>query len=139
MRAAMAVDHVLKPAECGGYPRTDIVAKRYRSQEPGAVDPEFLAGRERRRHDGAAGMRLRRRMRVVGFVRVGEHPVGQRRFNRSAQHGRTGHSGHWVAPIRARELDREAAGRKFRAGEHRRECVEDEMLGLLDHGVWKRA
>ena len=49
--------------------------------KPRAVDAALFADRERGRHDGAAGMRLRRRVRVVGLVRMREHAVGERRLN----------------------------------------------------------
>jgi hypothetical protein len=70
--------------------RADVVAERDGADEARPVDAVLLAHRQRRRHDRAAGMRLRRRMRVVGLVRMGEHAVGERGFNRSADDGAAG-------------------------------------------------
>ena len=58
-------------------------------------------------------MRLRRRMRVVGLVGMREHPVGQRGLDRPADDVRRGDGRDPLAAIRARELDRELAGRQL--------------------------
>ena len=77
-------DHVLLAAKRRRDTRSDVVAERDRAQEAGAVDAESFAGGQRRRHDGGAGMRQRRRMRVVGLVRMGEHAVDERGFDGTA-------------------------------------------------------
>ena len=48
------------------------------------VDAELLAERQRRRHDRAARMRVRRAVRVVGLVGMRQHAVGERRLDRAA-------------------------------------------------------
>ncbi len=63
--------------------RADVVTKRHRAQEARPVDAELLAGRERRGHDGAARMRARGIVRIVGLVRMRHDAVGERGVARS--------------------------------------------------------
>ena len=59
-------------------PATDVVAQRDCTQQRHAVAPLALADRQRRRHDAAARMRQRRRVRVIGLVGVRQHAIGER-------------------------------------------------------------
>src|ERR1700726_1065289 len=85
MCAPMAFGFEALAAQGHRESRSNIVAERYRPQEVGTADAEALPGRKRRRNHGAPRMGLRWRMRIVGFVGVCEHAVGQRRFDGSAQ------------------------------------------------------
>ena len=72
-------------------------------------------------------------MRIVGLVGVRQHPVGERRLDRAAQHVRARDRRHRRAAIAAREADRGAARSELRTGDHGGERVEHVVLGLLDH------
>ena len=113
MRAAVAVEHVLQPAQRGGHARADIVAQRHGAQKLPAADVEPFASRERSGNRSASRMRLRRRMRIVGLVGMRQHPVGERGLDRPAQDVRTGDGRDPVAFVGAGEVDRETAGRQF--------------------------
>ncbi len=118
MRTAVAVNHILQFPERDGHPRADVVAERNRTEKARAVDAKLFAHGQRRGHHGRAGMRLRRRMSVVGFVGMRQHAVAQRRLDRSAHDIRSDHRRDLLALVEAREIDRELAGRQLRAGDH---------------------
>ncbi len=126
--------HVLQLAERRGDARTDVVAQDDRADEPVAVDAEFFADREGGRNHGGAGMGLRGRMGVVGFVGMGQEPVAHRGFDRPAQDVRGNDGRDLLAAIGTGEFVRELAGRKLRAGDHGAQRVQDHLLRLLDDG-----
>jgi hypothetical protein len=156
-------------AEAHGHARTDVVAERHRAQQPCAVDAALLADRERRRYHGAARMRQRRGMGIVGLVGMRQHAVSERRLDRtreqvaaddggharatlaseaSGQRGyfmsaRAGHSPGLGSSARAAvaldESDRGLAGQKRHARDHGGDGVEYVVLALLDHVVGQRA
>ena len=108
----------------------EIVAERDRPQQLRARAVLALGHRERGRHDGAAGMRLGDRLEIVGFVGVAEHPVGERGVDRrrsdvGREDGRLRH-----AALSAHVLDRHLAGLEAGPRHHRRQRVEDAMLGF---------
>src|SRR5260370_42530898 len=59
----------------------DIVAERHGAQEMRSNDAESLSSRESSGHHCAPGMRLRRRVRIVGFIRMSQHPIDECRFD----------------------------------------------------------
>jgi hypothetical protein len=121
-----------RAAERHRQPAPDVVAQRHCTQVMLAARAPILAHRECRRHDRRSRMRLRRTVRVVGLVRVGENTVDQRRIDwpgqdRGARHRRDRPTG-----LLARQRQCGAAGRQFRPRDHRCQCVEDVVLGLFD-------
>src|SRR6266508_1509783 len=58
-------------------PAANVVTERDGSEKGDSIAPFSLRHGERSRHDTAAWMSQRRRVRVVGFVGVSEHAVGQ--------------------------------------------------------------
>ena len=65
--------------------RADVVAQSHRAHEMRPVNAELLPSRQRRGHHGDARMRARRGMRIVRFVGMRQHPIGERRLDRAAQ------------------------------------------------------
>ncbi len=110
MRAAVRLHHILQLAKCFGHTGPDVITECNRANQPLAARIKSLAASERRGHNGAAGMRLRWRMRVVGFIRMGKHAVDQCRLDRAAEQiGRSDSRG-LFALAAARETDRDFAG-----------------------------
>ena len=77
-----------------------------------------------------------RRMRIVCFIRLREHAICERRLNRSADDVRGHHSGHSLAPIRARKFERYFAGRQIGARNHRRDRIQNMLLRLF-YDLWR--
>ena len=114
-----------------GDARADVVAERHGAQEVRAVDAELFAGRESGRHDGRTGMRLRGRMRIVGFIGMRQHPIGEGGFDGAAHCGGRSYRRHFVAGVFQSEADRKAPGREFGAGDHGGERIQDVLFGSL--------
>ena len=122
-------------AESHGDARSDVIAERDGAEEPCPVDAELFAGGECGGDDGASGMRLRWRMRVVGFVGMGQHAVGERGLDGAANDVGGGDGGHFLAGMRARKLQRDASWREIDAGDHGRKRVEDVVFGFFDNVI----
>ena len=129
----MAVGAELVGVERLRQAAADVVAERHRAQQRRAVAPLALGHGKRRRNNAAARMRLRRRMRVIGLVGVGEHAVRQRGIGGSGDDRAADHAGLADATERLYIRDRLLSRRKARSGDHRRNRVEQVMLGLLRH------
>ena len=114
VRAVVRLHLEGQSAERERHARTDVVAERDGAKQPRAVDAELLARGERRRHHRAAGMRMRRRVRIVGLVGVREHAVGHRGFDRTAQQVGRRDGRDLLAGARARKRERDAARRQRR-------------------------
>ena len=76
-------------------------------------------------------MGFRGRMRIVRFVRMGQHRIGECGFDCAADHIRCGHRRNLFSGMFACELDRKAAGREFGAGDHSGEGIQNMLLGLF--------
>jgi hypothetical protein len=118
--------------------RSNIVAERHGAQEPSPVNAKLFAHRERGRNHGASGMRERRGVRVVRLVRMRQHAVRERRFDRPAHDIRRDNRGDFFTAVAFRKLERRAPRQKFRSGDHGGERVENVLLGLLDCRVRQR-
>ncbi len=88
VRAAPTLVPERRAAERHREAWTHVVPECHRSQIVLAADAELLAERKRRRHNRRARMRLRRPVGIVGFVRMSEDAVDQRRIHRPGQDGR---------------------------------------------------
>src|ERR1700738_773160 len=110
MGAPMAV--YFKTLTAQGHRETcpDVVSESYCPEKMSAADSESFACRESRRDHGAARMRLRRSMRIIRFVGMSKHAVGERRFDRSAEElcGNDGRD--LFAAVRLHELQGSASG-----------------------------
>ena len=131
-----AVGRVAILAELVGIERqidaaADVVAERHRAQERSAVAPLALGHRKCRRHDRAAGMAQRRRVRIVGLVGVTEHAVGERSIDRGGHETAADDRRLFRAAERLDVRNRFFAGQEPRARDHRRQRVEHVVLGLL--------
>src|SRR2546426_12618659 len=104
MRAAMRLRHVRQATQSDRDARADVVAERDGAHEAGPINTELFAYGKCRRNDGAARMRLRERMGVVGFVGMSQHTVRQRRLNRPAQDVRCSNGRDLLAFVSASEL-----------------------------------
>jgi hypothetical protein len=138
VRAAMRLEHVLQPAERCGDARPHVVPKGNRADESGPVDAEAFAHGKRGRNRGAARMRLRWRMGVVGLVGMREDTVGERCLHRTATDRRPGDRADCIATVCPNELDRELARRQFGTGNHGGKGVENHELRLLDDRLRQR-
>src|SRR4030081_2378948 len=85
MRAPMAVCFKALTAQGHRKACSDVVSESYCPEKMGAADSESFACRESRRDHGAARMRLRWSMRIIRFVGMSKHAVGERRLDRSAE------------------------------------------------------
>ena len=132
MGAVVGLDLERQAAERIRHARADVVTERDRPNHVHAGNAEHLTRGEGGRHDRAAWMRMRGRVGVVGLIGMREHAVDHRRFHRAAQHVRRCHGRHFLAAARARERQRDLAGRKRGAGHHRGEGVEDVVLRFLE-------
>ena len=133
VRAAVRFHLIRQAAERHCDPRANVVAQRNSAQHASAVDSKLLARGQRRGDGRATGMRLRRCVRIVGFIRVRQHPVEHSRFNGSAQEIRSHYSGCLFSRVSFRHCQRNLAGRQISARDHRRERVQDVMFGFLDY------
>ena len=115
-------------------PRADVIAEHDRTQDLLAREIARLADRERRRHDARAGMRERRRMRIVGFIRMPEHAVRERRVRGRSHDARADDARLRFAAERSHVLDRLLAGQQTRARKHRRKRIDDVKLGAPGNG-----
>ena len=119
-------------------PAADIVSERDRADKRSAVLPLPLGHGQGRRHDAAAGMRERRRMRVVGFVGVSKHAVNQCGVYRGRNDAAPDHAGFFDAAEGFHVADRFFPGRKTRPRHHSGDRVQDVVFGLFDHRRRKR-
>ncbi len=104
-------------------PAADVVTKSNCAKQRCATAPRALGHRQRRRHNAAAGMGQRRRVRVVGLVSMGEHAVGQGGVHRARDELAAHHAGFFGAAERFDVSDRFFPGQKPRAGDHRRDRI----------------
>ena len=128
----MAIVAELVCVEGLGQAAADVVAKRNRAEKHRAVAPLPLGHGQGRGHDAAAGMSQRRRMRVVGFVGMGQHAVGQCGVPCSGSDIAADHAGFFDAAEGFYVGDRFFPGRQARPGNHGGDRVEDVMFGLFD-------
>jgi hypothetical protein len=126
-----------RAAEGEHHPRTDVVAGHHRADQVGSTAAELLGDRQRGRHDPAARMGQRRRVRVVGLVGVRGHPVGQRGIHGPGPQRRTDHCGPPGRVLGGRVGRAAHPGRQARAGHHGGHRVEDVRAGLRDHRLGK--
>ena len=117
-------------------PAAYVVAERNRAQQRRPVAPLALGHGERRGHNAAARMRQRRRMRIVGLVGMSQHAVRQRGVGGRRDDAAAGHASFLGAAERAHEGNRFFPGQQAGTGQHRRDRVEQVVLGLLDN--WRR-
>ena len=117
----------------------DVVAERDRAQEPRTIDIELFAGRQRGGHHG-------RSRDAIATARANRrfHPNAPASpfANAASMAPQTTSEPTTSRPFRRmgpRELDRDAAGSKFGAGDHGGEGIEDVLLGLFDRFFGKRA
>ena len=75
----------LKASQTHRHSCSDIVAERDRAKEVSPIDAEELSCRQSGGHDGAAWMRMRRGVRVVGLVSMGQHAIHESSFRGTAQ------------------------------------------------------
>jgi len=136
---AMRGVHEALPAKSHRNARADIVAQCDGAQELRSVGRETFASRERGRHHGAAWMRKRGRVRIIGFIGLGEDTISHGRFDGPAEDIRGYDGADLFASVRSNELNGRVAGREFGAGNHGSDGVEHVMFGFLDHGVGQRA
>ena len=116
------------------HARAHVVAQHHRPQQRGAARPFPLGQRQRRGHDAAAGMHQREIISVVGFIGMAVHAVGQRgvdcrRDDGRADDGRLGH-----AALRSHKVNRAPPRQQTRAGQHRRQGIEQMVFGTLGDG-----
>ena len=116
-----------------GNASPNVVAERDGSQKISAVNPELLANRQCRRHDGTTRMRLGRSMGVVGLVGVSQHTVRQRSFHRAGQDVRSHNGCNLQSGVITRKSNRSDPGRQVAAGNHRRKGVEEMKFDALCH------
>ncbi len=133
MSVAMRFVHELLPAQGHRDARANVVPERDGAQELRAIGGEAFSGGQCRRDDGAARMRERRRVRIVGLVGLGQDAIRERGFDRAAKHIGSDHGGDFLAAVSSGELNGGAAGREFGARNHRGDGVEDVMLRFFRH------
>ena len=139
VRGQAALVAELGAAHGHDHARADVVAERHGAKEARAVDAEFLAGRERRGHDRAARMRARGVVRVVGLIRMRHDAVGERGVDRRGGERRARDRRRALSAVRADVAQRRLAGRQFRSGDHRRQGIEQMVLGVLRYFGRERA
>src|ERR1700737_2178546 len=88
MSALMAFVSKINRAKTDGQAGPDVVAESHRAQKACAVDAKFFTGRQGGRNHGAARMRLRELVGVIGFVGMRQHAVDERRFQWTGSHFR---------------------------------------------------
>ena len=87
-----------------------VVAERDGAQKSRAINVELFAGGEGRRDNRSARMGFRRRVRIVRFVRMSQHRIGEGGFDCAADYIGRGNSRDLFGRMLARKIDREAAG-----------------------------
>src|SRR5258706_2198635 len=112
MSALVAVVPKLERAEADGHAWPNVVAQGHGAQKSCSVDAKLFSGRQSGGNDGAARMRLRKLVGIVGFVRMCQHAVDERRLQRTGSQFRRDDRGSLVSCIVARELKRRASRRQ---------------------------
>src|SRR5260370_1407015 len=84
VRAPVTLRFKLLSPERHRETRSDVVAQRHGAQKVCPADAKSLSSRKRSRHYRASWMRLRRGVRIVRFVGMGQHTIRQRRLDRAA-------------------------------------------------------
>src|SRR5258706_8542002 len=102
--AAMSRGLIAGTSQTHRNTRADVVAESDGANELCAADCVLFAGRKSSGDRRYAGMRTRRPMRVVRFVRVRKHAITERRFDGAADDVRSDHCRYFPAPITACEL-----------------------------------
>ena len=74
---------------------------------------------------------MRRRVRVVCFIRMRQHAVDESGVDRAAQDVRADHRSRFLRVVGAGELDGDLRRRQLDARDHRGHCVENVMLCFL--------
>jgi hypothetical protein len=109
----------------------DVVAEHHCAQQRGAVAPFAFGHRERRWHDRATGVAQRRRMRIVCFVRVPEHAVGERGIDCGGDETAADDGRLFRAAERLDVRNRFFAGQQARARYHCRDGIEHVVFGFF--------
>src|SRR5438874_1449768 len=107
----MCFGHVWLSSESDRYTGANVVTERDSTQEPISIIAELFADSKCCGDDRATRMRLGERMAVVGFVRMREHAIDHRRFDRSAEHVGSSHRRNLFALVETSKLDRELSRR----------------------------
>ncbi len=120
--------------EVGGHPLHDLVARGETGEEVAAGGPAGLRGHEGAGDDARAGMGQHAKgvPLAAGHRHLGVRERGTASRHPGAVHhdgGATLHAGLFVAD----QLHRLAPARRQRAEQHRREPVECDALGAIDH------
>ena len=111
----------------------DVVTERDRGEQLRSRSAFALGHRERRRHDGAAGMSFCHRLEVIGLVGMREHAVDQSGIHRRG-HDVGGQDDRFRgAALRACITDRHLSGFQMRSRHHRRQRVQNAMPGFPLH------
>src|SRR5580700_4015915 len=93
-------------AETHGHARADVVTESDRPDKMRPADGVLFTGSKSGGNRGNAGMRARRAMRVVGFVRMRENSVRERGLNRTADNLGGHNCGDLLSAIRASKFER---------------------------------
>jgi len=94
--------------------RADVVTERHGPEQAGAIDAVDLADRERRRHRRAAGMRTRFIVRIVGFIGMRHHAIGERGIDGCGSQSRSDDGDGAVAAMLTDVALRRLTGRQLR-------------------------
>ena len=118
--------------------RTDVVAERHCAKQTGAIDAVNFSRCQSRRHHRAARMGAGFIVRVVGFIGMCHHAIGERGIDRCRGHRRC-HDGHRaIAAMFADIALRRLARRQFRSRNHCGNGVEQMMFGVFRHVFGQR-
>ena len=101
-----------------------VVAERDRANQGFAAAAFSFRNRESCRHDAAARVRKRGRVRIVGLIGVTEHAVRKRRVHRGGDEARADHRRLGRAALGLDVRDRFLARQELRARDHRGDRVE---------------
>ena len=130
-RMAVLTELIGVEGQC--QPAADVVTERHCAQQRRAASSFALRHRQGSGDNAAAGMSQRRRMRVVGFVGVREHAVGQCGVYDGRNEVTADHRC-FFDPAEGFDIgDGFHARRETRSGNHCRDGIEDVVLGLFDH------
>ena len=110
MRAPVTLRFKLLPTKGHCEPRSDVVAKRHCAQEVRPADTKPFPRRKGGRHYRATWMRLRRSVRIVGFVGMSQHAIRHCRLDRATYNFRGKHRRDLFATVGAGKLQRCAPG-----------------------------
>ena len=121
----------LGPAHGHDHAGADIVTKRHRAQEPRPVNAKLLPCCESRGHDGAARMRARGIVGIIGLIRVCHDAIGERGVARSSRERRADDRGSPFSGMRGGIAQRRLSGQQLRSRNHRCQRVEQMVLGVL--------